>query len=104
MRLYLVTTRAQADAIRRTGFPEYGKYFALTDDGEIVGVPRPRLSDLSWHQVSDFAPGEAPDDWEEIAIDFPEGAITGYEMIDEEGGNRVWYIPPAIAERFFRSS
>jgi hypothetical protein len=82
MRLYVVTTRAGADRIRREGFPEYGRYFALTEYGEIVGVPRPRFSDLSWHNVSDFAEGELPKDWEEIAVEFPEGEVSDHETID----------------------
>jgi hypothetical protein len=76
IRLYVVVTQKLAESIRRQqAFPEFGKYYALLDDGEICRVPSPRFSDLSWHQVEDFEPDALPSNWEELSIEFPEQAI-----------------------------
>ena len=103
-RLYVVVTSARAQSIRqKQAFPELGEYYALLEDGEIYKVPSPRFSDLSWHQVGDFDSDELPHGWEELSVEFPEDAISGYEYPAAGEGNRVWSIPPKVATYYLRA-
>jgi hypothetical protein len=99
MRLYVVTTRQNADAIKGNGFNHSGPYYVMGEEC-IEKTPGPVFTDLSWHQIEDYPWEEVSVDWVEIGVDFPEDAIEGWEMIDAEGGNRRWRVPPELATRF----
>ena len=99
MRLYAVTTRADATRLRRGERGRYDTWYNLDEDG-ICRVPSPSFEAFSWHDVTDFEPGELPDDWEELAFDIPDDVARPYQSVPLDGGNHCWYVPVSIAVRF----
>ena len=101
MRLYVVTTRQNAESITRDGFNHSGPYYALGEEC-IEKTPGPVFTNLSWHEVEDFAWENVTVDWIEIMVEFPEDVLLGREIISLEGGNRRWCVTPELATRYLR--
>jgi hypothetical protein len=102
MRLYLVTTRATAQALQEKRPLNYADSLILDDitDG-VLRVPHVYFYNFSW--IGEFIEAGDWQDWkhiEEVVIDFPDEVVDRYELPCPEGGNSKWRLPLSIVTQY----
>jgi hypothetical protein len=101
MRLYVVVKRTTARALRGNCPLYHAKSLMLDYAKEgTVEVPRLAFHNFPWlREPLDEDLSELWDQWEEVAIDFPDETARAYELPCSEGGNSVWYLPLDVVAR-----